>query len=144
MTISLALLALSALSGTSQTPTLPVTAAASIVASSESEKAAIDTAQRFLALSDRDDWAACWEETHQSFKLHNTVAWWTQASRGMRSQIGTPASRAFLTADFAPAPPNGFWTLRFKANYSKKGSAVETLTLGWENGRWRVTSIIID
>lgn len=144
MTISLALVALSALSGTSQPTALPLTAASAASATPASEQAAIDAAQRFLALTDRDDWAASWQETHQSFKLLNTVEWWSEVSQGLRGKVGTPKSRALITANFAPAPPNGYWTLQFKADYSKKGSAVETVSLVWEDGRWRVASIMIE
>lgn len=144
MTISLALLALSALSGTSQPTALPLTAASAASATPASEQAAIDAAQRFLALTDRDDWAASWQETHQSFKLLNTAEWWSEVSKGLRGKVGTPRSRALITANFAPAPPNGYWTLQFKADYSKKGSTVETVSLAWENGRWRVASIMVE
>lgn len=144
MTFSLALLALSALSGPSQSPALPPSGAAAPVATQASEQAAIEAARSFLALLDRDDWAGSWQATHQSFKLLNTLDWWSEASRKVRGEVGTIKSRELATVDFAPAPPNGYWTVRFKAHYTKKPAAVETLQLAWEDGAWKVVAISVD
>lgn len=144
MTATLALLALSALSGTGQTITAPLTTAATVSATPASEQAAIEAAQQFLALLDRDDWTASWQATHKSFQLLNTVDWWADASRKVRGQMGSIQSRELATIDFRPAPPNGYWTITFKARYSKKGSVTETLSLASENGGWRVAAIAVE
>lgn len=144
MTISLALLALSALSGGSQAPTVPLTAAAAPSATSASEAAAIEAARQFLALIDRDDWTASWQATHQSFKLLNTAGWWSEASNKVRGKFGTIRSRELATVNFAPAPPNGHWTVTFKASYSKKANVVETLSLASEDGGWKVVGITLE
>ena len=144
MTFSLALLALSALSGAGQSPALSITAAAAPTSTPASEKAAVDAARQFLALLDRDDWVQSWQATHQSFKLLNTVEWWSEASRKVRGDVGTINSRELMTVDFAPAPPSGYWTVKFKANYSKKTDAVETLSLASEDGIWKVVGIMVD
>lgn len=144
MTITAALLALSALSGPSQSPTLPLTAAAAPVATEASEAAAVDAARQFLALLDRDDWAASYQATHQSFKLLNTLDWWADASKKVRGDVGTASSRELATVNFTPAPPNGHWTIAFKARYSKRGAAVETLQLASENGGWKVVGITVE
>lgn len=144
MTIGAALLALTALSGPGQAPTLPLTAAAAPVATQASEAAAVDAARQFLALLDRDDWAASYQATHQSFKLLNTVDWWADASEKVRGEMGSAQSRELATVNFTPAPPNGHWTIAFKARYSKKGAATETLQLASENGGWRVVGISVE
>lgn len=145
MTITLALLALSALSGPAQAPAAaPVSSAAAVIATPASETAAVDAAKQFLALLDRDDWTASWQATHQSFKLLNTVEWWTDASRKVRGEVGKLKSRELATVDFTPAPPNGYWVVRFKASYTKRGDATETLQLAWENGAWKVVAIMVD
>lgn len=144
MTISLALLALSALSGPSQAPAVPLTAAAAPSATQASEAAAVDAARAFLALVDRDDWAASWQATHPSFKLLNTVEWWTEVSTNVRSQFGTVKSRELATVNFAPAPPNGHWTITFKASYSKQANVVETLSVASDGGGWKVVGITLE
>ena len=147
MTISIALLALSALSalsGPSQAPTLPLTAAAAPSATPASEAAAVDAARQFLALTDRDDLVASWQATHQSFKLLNTVEWWAEVSAKVRGQFGAVKTRELATVNFAPAPPNGYWTVTFKASYSKQASVVETLSLASEGGGWKVVGITVE
>lgn len=144
MTISLAILALSALSGPSQLPAAPVAPAPTVTATPASKAAAIDAAQRFLELLDRDDWAACWQSAHQAFKLHNTVEWWADASKQVRRDIGSARSRELATVNFVAAPPNGYWIIAFKTNYSIKGDAVETLQMAWENGSWKMTGITVE
>ena len=142
--LSLALLALSALTGPSQTPASPVASAAAPIASPAAEQAAVDAARHFLALLDRDDWAASWAATHQSFKLLNTVEWWSQASIGVRGRFGTIKSRELTTVDFVPAPPHGYWTVKFRASYTKQAQATETLSLAAEDGVWKVVGITIE
>lgn len=144
MTASLALLALSALSGTGSAPTLPLTTAAAVSATPASEQAAIEAAQKFLAMVDRDDWAGSWQATHKSFQLLNTVDWWSQASKKVRGEMGTLQSRELVTVNFRPAPPSGYWTITFKASYSAKGSVTETVSLASENGGWKVASIAVE
>jgi DNA-binding CsgD family transcriptional regulator len=144
MTISLALLALSALSGSGQAPAAPFTAAAAVSPTSASETAAVDAARQFLALIDRDDWTASWQATHQSFKMLNTVDWWSEASRNVRGKFGTVRSRELATVNFAPAPPNGYWTITFKASYTKQASVTETLSLASESGGWKVVGITLE
>lgn len=144
MTVSLALLALTALSGPSQTTIAPVGAAPTVTATPASEAAAVDAARKFLALLDRDDWAACWQSAHQAFKLHNTVEWWADASRKVRGEVGTAQSRELATVQFIASPPKGYWIIAFKANYSKKGAATETLQMAWEDGSWKMTGISVD
>jgi len=144
MTISLALFALSSLSGPSLAPAVPFTTAAAVSPTPASETAAVDAARQFLALIDRDDWAASWQATHKSFQLLNTVEWWADASQKVRGEMGTLRSRELATVNFRPAPPSGYWTITFKANYSKKGSAAETVQLAAENGGWKVAAISVE
>ena len=144
MTFSLALLALSALSGPSQAPAIPLTAAAAPVASPAAEHAAVGAARQFLALLDRDDWARSWAATHQSFKLLNTVDWWSQASIGVRDRLGPVKSRELLSVDFVPVPPHGNWTVKFRASYAKQAEVTETLSLASEDGAWKVVSITLE
>ena len=148
MTITGALLALAALSGPSQTPAVtvsaPVATAPTVTATPASEAAAVAAARQFLVLLDRDDWAASWQAAHQSFKLLNTADWWADASQQVRGAMGTARSRELVTVNFIAAPPSGYWIITFKANYSKKGTAVETLHMASENGDWKMTGITVE
>lgn len=144
MTFSLALIALSVLSGPVQAPAQPATVAAMPAATGATEKAVTDAARQFLELLDRDDWAASWNATHQSFKLLNTVAWWSETSHKVREEFGRIESRELVQVDFTPAPPDGFWVVKFKAASTRKGSVTETLSLASENGSWKVVGITME
>lgn len=144
MTLGLALFALSALTGPGQHTAASLAPAAAASHTPASEAAAVEAARVFLALVDRDDWTASWQATHKSFQLLNTADWWTQTSRQVRGDVGTAQGRELATVDFTAVPPNGYWTVSFKARYSKKGSATETISLAWEDGAWKVVSVSIE
>lgn len=144
MSLSLALLALASMSGSGTAPAAPLAAPVAASPTPAAEAAAIDAARQFMAQVDRDEWTASWQSTHKSFQLLNTVEWWAEASQKVRGEVGTIRSRELATVDFAPAPPNGYWTITFKAQYSKKGAVTETLSLASDSGQWRVASITVD
>ncbi len=144
MSFSLALLALSSMSGSGLAPALPLTAAATVSPTPASEAAAVEAGQQFMAMVDRDDWTASWRATHKSFQLLNTVEWWAQASQNVRGQVGTIRSRELATVNFTAAPPSGQWQVTFKASYTKKPNATEVLSLAKEGGVWKVVSIMVE
>ena len=146
MIISLALLTLSALSAPAApaAPAALVAAMAPVSPTPANEAAAVDAARRFLVLLDRDDWRGSWQLTHRSFQLLNTVEWWAQASQQVRGEVGQPLSRELTQVDFTAAPPSGYWIVRFKARYSKKGEVTETLHLASEDSGWKVAAITVD
>ena len=144
MSLSLALIALLSMSGPNLAPSVPFTTATAVSPTPAAEAAAIDAAQQFLALVDRNDWSASWQATHKSFQLLNSVEWWSAGSAKLRGELGTIQSRELVTVNFRPAPPNGYWTITFKAQYSKKGYVTETLSLASENHGWRVAAFTVD
>lgn len=144
MSLALAFYALASLSGSGQSPTVPLAAQSAVLPTPASEQAAIDAARRFMAMLDRDDWTASWQATHKSFQLLNTVEWWSENSQRVRGAFGTAQSRELATVDFSKVPPDGYWKITFKASYSKKGSALETVSLASENGEWKVAGIIVE
>jgi hypothetical protein len=77
-------------------------------------------------------------------KVLNTRAVWTDVSNKVRAQFGAPISRALVSAEFAPAPPAGYWVVKFRARYANKADATEILSLADEGGNWRVVGITIE
>ena len=144
MSATIVLAALWAMSGPGQAPAASLSSAAAVSPTPASEAAAIEAAQKFLALVDRDDWAGSWRETHRSFQLLNTVEWWAEASRKIRAELGAPQTRELATVNFTAAPPNGYWEITFRASYSRKGKVTETLSLASESGEWKVAGIAVE
>lgn len=139
MTITLALAALAALSGTDAPVTPPAASAPSAA-----ETAAVDAARRWLALLDSGDWEGSWQATGASFRALNTSVTWAQVSQKVRAPLGPMRSRMLSQVNYAPAPPHGYWVIRFSTTYANKASAIETVSLAAEDGNWKVAGITID
>lgn len=141
MSFSLALLALSSLSGTTQAPATPQSATPTTPAA---ETAAVQSARQWLALVDAGDWAGSWKATSQSFRSLNTVEKWTQVSESDRVPLGAVVSRKLISEEDVPAPPSGYQVVKFKTSYANKPDAIETVSLTWEGGSWRVAGCYIE
>lgn len=137
MTFALALLALSALGGDAA-PTAPAPT------TSSTQTAAAEAGREWLGLLDSSDWAASYAQTAAGFRAANTEAMWADASRQVRSPLGAMISRQLISADFTPSPPQGSWVVKFRTRYTNRASAIETLSLIREDGRMKVTGVVID
>lgn len=147
MTISLALLALSGLSGTSQAPAVPLSgAAAAAVAAPHSavEAEAVAAARRWLELVDAQDWKASYELTGNAFRSANTFEGWTKAALSVHGKFGPARSRELVVAEETPAPPAGNVVVKFRASYANKPEGTELLTMVREDGVWKVSGIYVD
>jgi hypothetical protein len=138
MSTVLAVFALVTLSAPTATPAADPQAAAA------AESAPVTAARQFLALVDANDWDGSWNAVGQAMKVLNTRAVWTDVSNKVRAQFGAPISRALVSAEFAPAPPAGYWVVKFRARYANKADATEILSLADEGGNWRVVGITIE
>lgn len=137
MFLALSLYALASLSGGAETaPPVPAASAA--------ETAAVDSARRWLATVDAGDWNASWDATGKAFRSLNTSAKWAEVSKRVRTPLGAMESRELVTVDYAPAPPSGYWIIKFRTRYANRTNAMETLSLVWENGSWKVVGYTIE
>ncbi len=105
--------------------------------------AVVEAAQRFLALVDGARWAESYDATGASFHKLNTLAAWTAASEQVRAELGAAGTRMFLSEEQLPAPPAGYEVVKFRTDYANKAGAVETVSLVYEGGMWRVAGILI-
>ena len=141
MSFALALYALAALSGLGGTAPAAAPAASAIASSQD---AAVASANRWLALVDASDWQASYDATARSFRSVNTVDRWADASRNVRVPLGAIKTRVLVTADFAPAPPDGYWVIKFRTDFGGKTGAIERIALVREDDAWRVVGYTID
>ena len=137
MSFAFALYALASLAGGAQSAQ-PASAATAV------ETATVASARQWLALVDTGDWKASWEATGKQFRDLNTSATWADVSQKVRAPLGAVTSRALIAVDHFPAPPDGYWIVKFRTSYANKANAVETLSLTWEDNRWKVVGCIID
>lgn len=141
MTFALALLAYGALSGPAPQPAPSPAAAAQTPTAAEA--AVVDAARQWLALVDARDWAGSWNGTSSTFRAQNTLAVWSDAASRVHGQFGPARSRALVTVEDVPAPPNGYYLVKFQTSYANKAQGTETLSLVREDGAWKVTGIYV-
>ena len=61
----------------------------------------------------------------------------------MRSPLGKLLTRNLTTNEFVPAPPEGYQLVEFASSCADGTNQVESVSLAWENGAWRVVGIVI-
>lgn len=123
---------------------LPASLAASMAASSETDPvAAARAAEDFLELVDEGRWAESYAATGTQFRALNTLERWTAASEQVRPPLGELLTRNLIANEFVPAPPQGYRMIKFASSYANGASQVETLSLAWEDGAWKVVGIVI-
>ena len=141
MTISLALIALSALSGAADEPKTAMTTTAT---SPAAETDAVRAARAWLALVDAGDWQRSWDATSRTFQSLNTSGRWAEVAASVQTPLGANIGHELVSEDFVPAPPFGYQLIKFKSRYANKPEATLTLTLEKENERWKVSGIMLD
>jgi DNA-binding CsgD family transcriptional regulator len=123
---------------------LPASLATATLAASETDtEAAARTAEDFLELVDAGDWAASYAATGAQFRALNTLARWAEVSEKVRPPLGEVVTRDIIANEFVPAPPEGYRLVKFASSYANGSSQVESLSLVWEDGAWKVVGIVI-
>lgn len=106
------------------------------------------SAQSWLALVDSKQYAATWEQAAQPFKAAITKSDWENAVAAARSPVGDLEQRVLVSASYMeelPAAPRGqYVVIQYKSQFSKKHTAVETITpMKGPDGTWRVSGYFI-
>jgi DNA-binding CsgD family transcriptional regulator len=140
MTFALGLLALAALPQAAPTPPTPTAAADDAKPNPD----VLEATRQWLALVDQGKWDDSYRATGSAFQKLNTARVWADASEKMRAQLGAVISRKFLSEQNLPAPPYGYEVVKFRASYTNKPNAVDTVTLEREGDAWRVVGMIIE
>lgn len=110
------------------------------VASSEAAERA---AEDFLELIDAGNWADSYAATGTQFRELNTLERWTEVSEKVRPALGELLTRDLVASEYVPAPPQGYQMVKFVSGYADGTNQVETLSLAWEDGAWKVVGIVI-
>lgn len=137
MTLALGLLALTALPQVATAPPTPV-------ATEEASKPeVIDAARQWLVLLDQSKWEETYRATGSEFRKLNTLQVWSSVSEKVRAPLGLPISRTFVSQENLPAPPAGYEVVKFRTQFAKKPDAIETVSLDFEDGKWRVVGVTV-
>lgn len=141
MILALGLSALMLAAQLAAPPAAPPIAPEAASATARSEAA--DTARQFLALLDTGRWDESYARTSASFQKLNTLGVWIAVSGETRAPLGAAESRTFVSQENLPAPPDGYEVVKFQTRFTNKPTALETVSLRRENGRWVVAGVII-
>lgn len=95
-----------------------------------------DRAKQWLVLVDDKNYAQSWSEAGKAFQnRQKTDAWAADASK-RREPLGAVASRGLKSIDLSRS---NIAVIKYDSVFAHKASAVETVTLSFENGGWVVT-----
>jgi len=115
----------------------------------KSTEAAQKSAQDWLALIDKGDYAASYDEAASLFKAAITKDDWMQKIRAARAPFGKVVSRKLKTAQFTtqlPGAPDGqYVVMQYDTSFENKQSAVETIVpmLDKKDSQWRTSGYFI-
>ena len=109
---------------------------------------AVQAAEAWLALVDAGNYTASWQEAAPAFKEAVTKTQWEAAAESARRPLGELESRELLGAQFTtalPGAPDGdYVVIQFKAKFSHKAEAIETVTpMKDPAGVWRVSGYFV-
>jgi uncharacterized protein DUF4019 len=112
------------------------------------EKAAGDSAYKWLALVDAGNYATSWDEAAQVFKNAVSKAQWSGTLEASRAPLGKMKSRQLKSATYQtslPGAPDGqYVVIQYESSFEHKTSAVETVTpMMDKDGHWRVSGYFI-
>ena len=112
------------------------------------KESAKHAAQSWLALVDRGDYGASWQEASPFFQSKISKADWERALKQVRAPLGAAGSRTLLGAEYQtelPGVPKGqYVVIQYKTEFVGKGTFVETITPMLDmDGKWRVSGYFI-
>ena len=121
-----------------------------LAAASDADKLAqsTDAALAWLALIDAGDLEESWSEAASLFQQAVSAGDWERAIGGARGPLGALNERTFTGASHhtsLPGAPDGeYVVMQFKASFTRKAEAVETVTTMLDSdGSWRVSGYFI-
>ena len=95
-----------------------------------------DRAKQWLVLVDDKNYAQSWSEAGKAFQNRQKTDAWAKDAGARREPLGAVASRGLKSIDLSRS---NIAVIKYDTVFAHKASAVETVTLSFENGGWVVT-----
>lgn len=99
-----------------------------------------DRARAWLVLVDDKNYTQSWTQAGAAFKNRQKADVWAKDELAKREPLGAVASRSLKSIDLSR---NTVAVIRYDTVFAHKASAVETVTMAFENGSWVVTEYSI-
>jgi hypothetical protein len=114
----------------------------------EAEKAAVEVAENWLLLVDREKYGESWDEAASYFQGAVSKPQWQQSMEAVRRPLGKKISRTLKSKNYhtsLPGAPDGeYVVIQFQTSFEHKQSALETVTpMMDKDGHWRVSGYYI-
>ena len=100
-----------------------------------------DRARGWLVLVDDKNYAQSWSEAGKAFQSRQKADAWAKDATAKRAPLGAVASRGLKSIDLSRGNSA---VIRYDTVFARQASAVETVTLAFENGSWAVTDYSVD
>jgi hypothetical protein len=100
-----------------------------------------DRARAWLVLVDDKNYAQSWSESGKAFQNRQKTDAWAKDADTKRAPLGAVASRNLKTIDLSRG---NIAVIHYDTVFAHKASAVETVTLAFENGSWSVTDYSVE
>ena len=112
------------------------------------EQAAIQSAEKWLALVDEGNYEESWDEAAEVFKNAVSKPEWDEMLGKTRPPFGKVLERSVKTKAYktsVPGVPDGeYVVIQFQTKYENKANTIETVTPSKEkDGNWRVAGYYI-
>jgi hypothetical protein len=111
--------------------------------------AAQQSAQSWMALVDKGDYAGSYDQASSTFKTAIGKDDWVQKLRAGRAPLGKVVSRKLKSADFTtqlPGAPDGqYVVIQYDTSFENKQSAVETIVpmVDKKDRQWRTSGYFV-
>lgn len=127
---------------------LVVLMAATILFAGGSEKEAVKAAESWLGLVDEGEYGESWDQSAELFRAALPKEKWEQSLNSARKPLGELVARKVKSTKYAtslPGAPDGeYVVIQFTTSFTKKNSAIETVTpMKDPDGVWRVSGYYV-
>ena len=95
-----------------------------------------DRAKQWLVLVDDKNYAQSWNEAGKAFQNRQKTDAWAKDGAARREPLGAVASRSLKSIDLSRS---NIAVIKYDSVFAHKATALETVTLSFENGGWVVT-----
>ena len=120
---------------------------AATLAASPAIALADEAAGKWLAQVDGGDYWQSWAGAATLFRDRISAADWIESVRAARQPLGAMVSRSLIDArhlkSLPGAPDGDYVVLRYRTEFRRKKSAIETVTPMLDQGQWRVSGYFI-
>jgi hypothetical protein len=119
-----------------------------VAGSSEKEKAAVVSAEKWLGLIDAGKYRESWKEAAELFRNALSQEQWEQSLEAVRKPLGRLIIRKVKTRTYRtslPGAPDGeYVVIEFETSFAHKKTAIETVSpMMDQDGTWRVSGYYI-